>query len=432
MHSFAGMWYGGALALRGQEAFRGRALECAFFSSVAIGGLLLGHPAEMVANHVASAQASVVEFRGLADKHAVSALILCGMMNILLPGSAASADGKRTLDEAETVFESLPDKDPLVAVILSFRRQVEGLTLLDMATMCPPFSSSCSSSSSPRGDAAAAAVKASSTKSTEGESSSSSPKVSSSFSQLPVTDASGDGSAGTRGDSASNAASRSFNGMVHTEEGKAILGSNFDVNRGDSKCTPAVQPAHPSFVVADGKRSAWRLVWRFVRGLHAVGKTHLVSRGTVQAIDQEGPSSPPCPPTEPTPVCPPHPKPCLLFLRYHRIPPPPFCHPCTCACRCLAFSCLHLFLSLLSAALLLSVRFMRKQGVGGISKLRHVHDFVAMELNRLVPARAGALVLISLAGTLLAIKTRLQLADGMLRMAELITAMLAKCPGWGR
>lgn len=75
---------------------------------------------------------------------------------------------------------------------------------------------------------------------------------------------------------------------------------------------------------------------------------------------------------------------------------------------------------------------MREEGTGGISQLRHVHDFVASELNRLVPARAGALVLISLAGTLLAIKTRLQLTDGMLPMAELTTAMLAKCPGWGR
>lgn len=85
-----------------------------------------------------------------------------------------------------------------------------------------------------------------------------------------------------------------------------------------------------------------------------------------------------------------------------------------------------------ATALLLSIRFMREEGAGGISQLRHVHDFVASELNRLVPARAGALVLISLAGTLLAIKTRLQLSDGMLPMAELTTAMLAKCPGWGR
>lgn len=84
------------------------------------------------------------------------------------------------------------------------------------------------------------------------------------------------------------------------------------------------------------------------------------------------------------------------------------------------------------AALLLSVRFMREEGAGGISRLRHVHDYVASELNRLVPAKAGALVLISLAGTLLAVKTRLQLTDGMLPMAELVTVMLNKCLGWGR
>lgn len=42
------------------------------------------------------------------------------------------------------------------------------------------------------------------------------------------------------------------------------------------------------------------------------------------------------------------------------------------------------------------------------------------------------MVLVSLAGTLLGIKTRLQLTDGMLPAAELTSAMLHKCPGWGR
>lgn len=65
-------------------------------------------------------------------------------------------------------------------------------------------------------------------------------------------------------------------------------------------------------------------------------------------------------------------------------------------------------------------------------RLRHVHDFVASELNRLVRLKAGAMVLISLAGVLLGIKTRLQLTDGMLPAAELTLAMLQECPGWAR
>lgn len=69
---------------------------------------------------------------------------------------------------------------------------------------------------------------------------------------------------------------------------------------------------------------------------------------------------------------------------------------------------------------------------GGGARLRQVHDFVASELNRLVPAKAGAMVLTSLAGTLLGIKTRLKLTDGMLPAAELTSSMLQKCPGWGR
>ena len=85
-----------------------------------------------------------------------------------------------------------------------------------------------------------------------------------------------------------------------------------------------------------------------------------------------------------------------------------------------------------SSALLLGVRYTGQHGGGDSSRLRHVHDYVASELNRLVPAKAGAMVLVSLAGTLLGIKTRLQLTDGRLPAAELTSAMLHKCPGWGR
>ena len=88
--------------------------------------------------------------------------------------------------------------------------------------------------------------------------------------------------------------------------------------------------------------------------------------------------------------------------------------------------------SSLPSALLLGVRYTGQHGGGDSSRLRHVHDYVASELNRLVPAKAGAMVLVSLAGTLLGIKTRLQLTDGMLPAAELTSTMLHKCPGWAR
>ena len=297
MHSFAGMWYGGTPALRGQEAFRGRALECAFFSSVAIGGLLTGHSPDMVKHHVESAQLSVVEFRGLSDKHAVSALILSGMMNILLPPGAttaaatagdvadgggasttnANADGRRSLDEAEAIFESLPEKDPLVGVILTFRRMVEGLASVDPATLCPP---SCHGSSPPaspasspaagpahgkkltkrqRGGMAAAAAAAAAA----------GPKASPSA-DAPEADASegGDGSSGANGGAGSEGSAGGASpvsalisdGAAHTEEGKAIL-AGMDINRGDNKCVPMGPPAHPSFVASDGKLGIFRGVF---------------------------------------------------------------------------------------------------------------------------------------------------------------------------
>ncbi|CAM9661486.1 unnamed protein product [Ectocarpus sp. 13 AM-2016] len=338
MHSFAGMWHGGAPMLHGQEASRGRTLECAFLSSVAIGGLLSGQPPEAMASHVESAQASAASCRGLTDKHASSALVLSGMMNLLLPGERSSAAGRRCLDEAEAIFEALPEREPLVAAILTFRRQVESLALIDAATLCPPPRSPPPSPSDGGASAAAAAASGSSRKPPRKvveppRASSSSPEAGGAGASGGDVSCSGGGK-GLAVAAASTSAAAAGDGEAHTDEGRSIL-AGVDVVRRDSKCAPlTAQPAHPSFVVAD--------------------------------------------------------------------------------------------------ALLLTVRFMRGGGAGGVSQLRHVHDFVASELNRLVPARAGALVLISLAGTLLAIKTRLQLTDGMLPMAELITAMLTKCPGWGR
>ena len=211
MYTFAGLWYGQAPSLRGQEALRARALECAFFSSVAIGGLLTGCPLSMVSNHVASAQASVAEFRDLSDRHAVSALVLSGMMNILLPKPGSNAEGRRSLDKAQEIFDSLPEKDPLVSVILTFRRQVEGLSRLSADTFTPP---------------------------------------------PPAAD---DAAAGTANAHESQAASPNTayipsSASAHTEEGEAIL-KGVEISRGDRKHEyTRTQRAHPSHVVADGER----------------------------------------------------------------------------------------------------------------------------------------------------------------------------------
>lgn len=200
MYSFAGMWYGDTDALRGQEARRGRALECALFSSVAIGGLLSGCPPETIAKHVATAQASMVEFRGLSDRHAVSALILHGMMNVLLPLSGSNAEGRKSLDEAQAIFESMPDRDPLLSVILAFRRQVENLSLLKVDTI------GCSSS-------------------TAGASKGHQPSAAS-FNSPPSSTS------------------------ANTEEGEAIL-KGVEIHHGPNQRTPS-QHAHPAYVVADG------------------------------------------------------------------------------------------------------------------------------------------------------------------------------------
>ncbi len=305
MHSFAGMWYGGKPALRGQEAFRGRALECAFFSSVAIGGLLTGHPPDMVKNHVESAQLSVVEFRGLADKHAVSALILSGMMNILLPPTATTAApavaggdgtgaggaggtmnaneaGRRSLDEAEEIFGSLPEKDPLVGVILSFRRLVEGLASVDAGALCPPSDCSSSPTALPyqsssagptpakklskrqRGAAAAAAVAAAAPKASPSEEVPPATAVAVASEGEGVGGGSDGGTASGGGSECSAGGKQAAapaisalisDGVAHTEEGKAIL-AGLDIGRAEAKCAPIGPPAHPSFVASDGERAS--------------------------------------------------------------------------------------------------------------------------------------------------------------------------------
>ena len=214
MHCFIGLWNSSSSKLQGHEALRARALECSFFSSVAIGGLISGCPASMLSAHVDTAHAAVAEIRGLSDKHAVSAQILHGMLYILLPSPGSNAEGRRSLDEAHATFESLQHKPPLVSLVLAFDRQVESLRYMGMDTLCrsPSFAGS-----SPVTATASAYCRAPS------------------FASTVV-----------------------LSEGAHTEEGDAIL-KGVELRRdgpggGGGQAMP-VRNIHPAYVVADGKHS---------------------------------------------------------------------------------------------------------------------------------------------------------------------------------
>ncbi|CAB1109583.1 unnamed protein product [Ectocarpus sp. CCAP 1310/34] len=59
----------------------------------------------------------------------------------------------------------------------------------------------------------------------------------------------------------------------------------------------------------------------------------------------------------------------------------------------------------------------------------NVHDLISTELSRLFKEQAGALVLTTLAGNLIAAKSRIGTSEGMLPVAEMVLAMFCKCPG---
>lgn len=134
-----------------REAMRGSALECTLFSAMAIGGLLLGCPTKAVARHMAAARRLLHKFRtSLAEKPAVSALILYGLANALLPpcevpgggitGGGGGGGGhdvrgggqqeyRKSLDDAKAVFVSLEvkDQDPLVNAFMTYRATCDNL-----------------------------------------------------------------------------------------------------------------------------------------------------------------------------------------------------------------------------------------------------------------------------------------------------------------
>lgn len=133
MHEFAGLRNIGSVRdLRGQDAMRGQAFSCALFSCMAIGGLIMGCPSTAVSHHMASAQACLPKFSGLSDGCAVSALILYAMSNVFLPLPGTEEEYRKSLEEAQAIFGSLPEKDPLVSAVLAFQTVVDGLPLVQL------------------------------------------------------------------------------------------------------------------------------------------------------------------------------------------------------------------------------------------------------------------------------------------------------------
>ena len=70
--------------LGGDEYRKGQALECALFSSIAIGALILGCPVGDVARYLAPAQRCREQLDGLRDRSAVSALLLHALSHAFL------------------------------------------------------------------------------------------------------------------------------------------------------------------------------------------------------------------------------------------------------------------------------------------------------------------------------------------------------------
>eukprot|EP00752_Nemacystus_decipiens_P006010 g5428.t1 len=82
-------------------------------------------------------------------------------------------------------------------------------------------------------------------------------------------------------------------------------------------------------------------------------------------------------------------------------------------------------------SLFLTIRYWNAVG-GDNSGLSRVHDYLGAELQRLMQAEAGGVVLATLAGALLGVKSRLARADGLPPLAEFVLSLFTECPGLAR
>ncbi len=114
------------------------AIESTLLSSMAIGALLLGAPASAVSRHMTAARRTLTKCAGLRELPAVSALILYGLANALLPPGDGPEHEKhqqlqQLMDDAQAVYEEMPVKDPLLNAFLTFRAATENLTRISLA-----------------------------------------------------------------------------------------------------------------------------------------------------------------------------------------------------------------------------------------------------------------------------------------------------------
>ena len=122
------------------------AIECTVFSAMAIGALLLGAPESAVSRHMTAARRTLATCAGLREQPAVSALILHGLANALMPPREGAEHNQQRhrqqrqqqqqqlMDDAQAVYEMLPEKDPLVNAFLTYRATNENLARFAVPT----------------------------------------------------------------------------------------------------------------------------------------------------------------------------------------------------------------------------------------------------------------------------------------------------------
>ena len=130
----------------------------------------------------------------------------------------------------------------------------------------------------------------------------------------------------------------------------------------------------------------------------------------------------------------------LTVLTHRSLPliKPLFCFLLCARSPCCMYVCVHRppyytkrHASPTRTGLFLTIRYLNAVG-GEDSGLGHVHDYLVAELQRLMQVEAGGVVLATLAGALLGVKSRLGRADGLLPLAELVLSLFSECPGLAR
>ena len=109
------------------EVMRGNAFECILLSSMAIGGLMMGCPQSMVARHIDGARQCLAKFRGLSEQCAMTAMMLYGLSHAFQPPVDSNVEYRANMDEAQAIFNTFPEKDPLVAAFLTYRATCDNL-----------------------------------------------------------------------------------------------------------------------------------------------------------------------------------------------------------------------------------------------------------------------------------------------------------------